>query len=31
VIELSNLNTGLAEIEVAKQAIAFARKEMART
>jgi len=30
VIELSNLNTGLAEIEVAKQAIAFARDEMAR-
>jgi len=30
VIELSNLNTGLEEIKVAKQAIAFAREEMAR-
>lgn len=28
VIELSNLNTGLDEIDVAKQAIAFARNEM---
>jgi sugar phosphate isomerase/epimerase len=31
VIELSNLNTGLSEIEVAKQAIAFTRREMADT
>lgn len=30
VIELSNVNTGLEEITVAKQAIAFAREEMAR-
>jgi L-ribulose-5-phosphate 3-epimerase UlaE len=30
VIELTNLNNGLQEIEVAKQAIAFARKEMVR-
>ena len=30
VIELSNLNNGLNEIEVAKQAIAFAREEIQR-
>lgn len=30
VIELTNLHTGLQEIEVAKQAIAFARKQMVR-
>lgn len=31
VIELSNLNTGLEEIDVAKQAIAFTRKELAKS